>query len=299
MVIPKTNCPIAAANFLDEEAELSESEWGSADEDEKDMDKFEMELGDEDEFDSNKIRSELEKIHMRRMLDQDAREIKKIQELLLEDEDAVGRDRKFVWKNVSGGDFGLQTDATTLNDGALADGDNESEEHWRKMRYEREKALNENDAVSDSSFVNILLASSTSMLIGNSSPSTLSAKKKKIFINKVTPKTKTPNDTEKSFLINSSRGITLAPAARGSFLSRDQETLKRFTAILSRQSSSEDGDALSAVPSKGNQYVFATMSPPVTAKTFKRKSEDENINLENRSKKLIKKSDGKSNRQLY
>lgn len=53
-----------ATEFLENEAELSESEWGSADEDEKDMDKYDIELADEEEFDKDKLHSELERIHM-------------------------------------------------------------------------------------------------------------------------------------------------------------------------------------------------------------------------------------------
>lgn len=52
------------SDFVENEAELSESEWGSADEDEQDLDKFEIELGDEEKFDENKVRNDLEKIHM-------------------------------------------------------------------------------------------------------------------------------------------------------------------------------------------------------------------------------------------
>lgn len=51
------------SEFFENEAELSESEWGSADEDEHNLDKFDMELGDEDEFDQNQLVSELDRIH--------------------------------------------------------------------------------------------------------------------------------------------------------------------------------------------------------------------------------------------
>lgn len=63
------------ADFIDKEAELSESEWGSADEDEKDLDALEIEEGDEEQFNEKKLRQDLEKIHMRRMLDDDQREV--------------------------------------------------------------------------------------------------------------------------------------------------------------------------------------------------------------------------------
>lgn len=51
-------------DFLEEEAELSESEWGSADEDEKGLDTWEEEQGDKDVFNEKKIRTELERIRM-------------------------------------------------------------------------------------------------------------------------------------------------------------------------------------------------------------------------------------------
>lgn len=59
----KKDRKIRAANFVDKEAELSESEWGSADEDEKNMDEYDIELGDEDQFDRDKLRHELGQIH--------------------------------------------------------------------------------------------------------------------------------------------------------------------------------------------------------------------------------------------
>lgn len=53
-----------ASEFFENEAELSESEWGSDDEDEKDNDQYEAELGDLDKFDKNKLRGELERIRL-------------------------------------------------------------------------------------------------------------------------------------------------------------------------------------------------------------------------------------------
>lgn len=53
-----------ASEYVDKEAELSESEWGSDDEDEKEMNRYEAELGDLDNFDKNKLRDELERIRL-------------------------------------------------------------------------------------------------------------------------------------------------------------------------------------------------------------------------------------------
>lgn len=64
------------ADFFEAEAELSESEWGSADEDEKDLDTLEFEQGDTEKFDEKQLRTDLERIHMRRLLDDDTREVR-------------------------------------------------------------------------------------------------------------------------------------------------------------------------------------------------------------------------------
>lgn len=59
----KKDRKLRASNFVEKEAELSESEWGSADEDEKNMDTYDIELGDEDQFDREQLRNELGQIH--------------------------------------------------------------------------------------------------------------------------------------------------------------------------------------------------------------------------------------------
>ena len=51
-------------DFFEKEAELSGSDWGSADEDEKGPDSMEPELGDQDVFNEKKLQRELERIHM-------------------------------------------------------------------------------------------------------------------------------------------------------------------------------------------------------------------------------------------
>lgn len=55
---------LRTADFFENEAELSESEWDSEDEDERNLDVMDIELGDEDDIDSRKVKRDLEKIHM-------------------------------------------------------------------------------------------------------------------------------------------------------------------------------------------------------------------------------------------
>lgn len=58
--------PTSAKDFFDEEAELSESDWSSDDEDHliETIDKLEEEEGDQDKLDENIIKDGLDKIYM-------------------------------------------------------------------------------------------------------------------------------------------------------------------------------------------------------------------------------------------
>ncbi|CAG2063992.1 unnamed protein product, partial [Timema podura] len=52
-----------ATDFFEKEAELSESDWGSEDEDEKDLDQLESEDGDDEQLDQTQLKEQLDKIH--------------------------------------------------------------------------------------------------------------------------------------------------------------------------------------------------------------------------------------------
>lgn len=57
---------ISAKDFFEDEAELSESDWSSDDEEHlvDKIDNFEIEAGDEDKFDESAIKNGLDKIYM-------------------------------------------------------------------------------------------------------------------------------------------------------------------------------------------------------------------------------------------
>jgi hypothetical protein len=52
------------AEFFEDEAELSESEWDSADEDEQGLDTMELEEGDAETLDQRQMKEQLDKIYM-------------------------------------------------------------------------------------------------------------------------------------------------------------------------------------------------------------------------------------------
>ncbi|KAL1471779.1 hypothetical protein MTO96_039736 [Rhipicephalus appendiculatus] len=101
-------------DFFEDEAELSGSDVGSDGEDEDDeegvlADLIAAENGKEDD---EKIREEIGRFHFKQLLDEDKRELKIYQELLLEDgdlhSDGAGRQRQFRWRNSGTDDLDQQ-----------------------------------------------------------------------------------------------------------------------------------------------------------------------------------------------
>nr|XP_012226334.1 PREDICTED: claspin homolog [Linepithema humile] len=147
-VVPKKNLKNVVADFLEEEAELSESDWDSADEDEKGMDKLEFEEADEEQLDEYEVKNQLEKMHAKQMLDEHKRDIRIMKELLFEDgdlyTDGTGRERKFKWRNIDKlGNNMEMPQALDENDGWVDVQEDEEEAQWNKLRQERDKFLEE------------------------------------------------------------------------------------------------------------------------------------------------------------
>ncbi|XP_075161029.1 claspin [Haematobia irritans] len=276
----KKDCLKQAANFFEKEAELSESEWGSADEDERNLDKYDIELGDEDEFDKEKIRSELEQIHARKMLDEDLREVRKIQDMLFEDEekDGVGRQRQFRWKNAESGfslDDGTRDENAENNNGDS--GDELNEHQWRKIRYEREQFLKEQGIKPDSQEMSTTITNTTLLPVTNS---TMTTKKLQIITAKKT--TVSNEDAKKSspFLISKGIAAMTKKSVRGSFLVRDKETLNKLAGLTKNSAAASslgaENDTAGTVSIKSlkpKNFVFATLTEE-EHENMKRKADD-------------------------
>lgn len=80
------------------------------------------------------------------MRDADAREVKIIKDMLIEDEEETGeRERQFRWKNVNDSNWDDAKQLDENGDAGMRESDDENEEAWRKMRHERELMLMDKD----------------------------------------------------------------------------------------------------------------------------------------------------------
>ncbi|XP_063216187.1 claspin isoform X1 [Bacillus rossius redtenbacheri] len=256
-VVPAAEKARSMAEFFEQEAELSESEWGSADEDERGLDRLESEDGDEEQLDSKAVKEQLDRIHMRRMMDDDNREVRLLQELLFEDgelhSEGSGRQRKFQWKNIDNLDENYQPN--NPDDEDVYDVDDENEEQWRRMRHEREKFLLEQQAkgaVADSTMPEdedsklMKLGKAALKRIRNcNSQDVVQEKKKEI----------KRSDSEPVVSPDPKRQFQLL-VKRGSFLARGEIALARLAQLTRR-----DADQNINGPKNSRKFVFATISP--------------------------------------
>ncbi|XP_033110510.1 claspin-like isoform X2 [Anneissia japonica] len=135
--------------FIEEEAELSGSEFGS--DEEYDAEEFgdliAEEMINEDVGNEGDIHNKIQKMHMKLTDDEDARRLRLYKEAFLTDGDlhdgSKGRTRQFRWRNVD--DDSWTSGANNNSDDEAEEVENENELEWRKQRHEREQCIKSQD----------------------------------------------------------------------------------------------------------------------------------------------------------
>lgn len=287
--VSKTERIKIASNYFEKEAELSESEWGSADEDEKGLDQYDADLADEEQFDQDQLREEIGRIHARKVMDEDIKNVKKIQEFLFEDEenDGIGRERKFRWKNQGEGFIMEDENARDTLNAENEEGDEEAEIMWRRMRHEREVLIEQSQKSQSEALLcsdDILLLDQNSQTVTSTSTSLLV--KRKFHIVKTTATTGSSVLEEKKespFLIKSSKKFV-----NNSFLSRDEQTLSKIASFMSNKNLDDEVTNLSA--QGGNSMSFAPIEKSNDENGLKRKSCDNDNQKSTKKHKVENKS---------
>lgn len=216
----------------------------------------------------------------REQIDQDAREVRILKEMYIEDEEDIGqRERKFRWKNVDNTDMSI-LQASTDTDLPADNEEDENEEEWRRLRYEREQLLlKQMSPDGNADHVNAIPSGECNQTGDSTMPSTTVMAS--IFRRTSVVKTATNSPRISSpFLINSSALMT-TNVGRKSFLNRDEKTLEKLVHLTK---ASGDGETIKSTATGKGNYLFVA-----TEKKFaeKRKSTTEpTAENDNPSKKI-------------
>ncbi|KAL5008064.1 hypothetical protein ScPMuIL_013645 [Solemya velum] len=231
--------------FVDEEAELSGSEYDSDENldlaEEEDI--MEEELGDKDVVASEEeLRNQVGRVHLKQMIDDDARQLVRFQEMYLPDGDlhteGGGRQRNFKWRNMD--DDTQQDMFDNDSDGEHRPEEDAEEIKWRMERYEREKWLEDQQENAEDASNSILKLGK--VFLKKKGSIDCSSKKDEKQTEMAAPGT--PNSLFKQ-----------GKNKKGSFLSRSKASLAK---IAER---TKGGTANPGGPRNSRNFVFQVLSP--------------------------------------